>query len=171
MLEPDKVNLANAGVSIDEPSTAPHGSACLPHGWDVSGDHTPDSHPVAGSHQSPAGRSLRSYPCGRARRRTRPRAGHHRPSPDHHGPAPRDTRFLSCRAPGPGLALWSRLLPGRRMQSMLPRGHEQLCRPLQVFRQPVNNRPKVEGGHADPVGQGAAMDIDAGPGDNLALSV
>ena len=49
--------------------------------------------------------------------------------------------------------------------------HEQLRRPLQVFGQPVNNRPKVEGGHADPVGQGAAMDIDAGPGEDLALSI
>jgi len=49
--------------------------------------------------------------------------------------------------------------------------HEQLCRSFQVFRQPLNNRPKVEGGDADPVGQGAAMDINARPGEDLALSV
>jgi hypothetical protein len=57
------------------------------------------------------------------------------------------------------------------MQSMLPGRHEKLCRSLQVLGHPVNDRSKVEGRHANPVGQGAAMDIDAGPGEDLALSV
>jgi hypothetical protein len=49
--------------------------------------------------------------------------------------------------------------------------HEQLCRPLQVLGQSVDNGPQVERGNADPVGQGGAMDVDAGPGEDLALPV
>ena len=40
-----------------------------------------------------------------------------------------------------------------------------------MLGQPVDDGSQMEGHHADPVGQGAAMDIDAGPGEDLALSV
>jgi len=40
-----------------------------------------------------------------------------------------------------------------------------------MLGQSVNDRSKVEGRHANPVGQGAAMDVYAGTGEDRALSV
>ena len=49
--------------------------------------------------------------------------------------------------------------------------HEQFRRCLQVLGQPVHYGPKVERGHAHPVGQGAAVDVDARSGKDLALAI
>lgn len=80
-------------------------------------------------------------------------------------------RSLSGRDPGPGPVPWSRLLPGRRMRSMLPRGHEQFARALQVLGEPVDYGTEVEGGGANPIGERAAVNVDPGPGQDLALAV
>ncbi len=49
--------------------------------------------------------------------------------------------------------------------------HEQLGRHLQMLGQPLDHGGEVERGSADPVGQRAAMDIDARPGKDLALTM
>src|SRR6056297_664242 len=49
--------------------------------------------------------------------------------------------------------------------------HKELRRSLQVLGQPINDRAQVEGGHANPIRQGAAMDLDPGTGKDLALSI
>lgn len=49
--------------------------------------------------------------------------------------------------------------------------HEQLTGALQVLGEPVDHRAKVEGGGANSIGERAAMEIDPGPGQDLALAV
>jgi len=49
--------------------------------------------------------------------------------------------------------------------------HEQLRGRLQVLGQPIDRRPQMEPGATHPVGQGAAMDIDPRPGEDLALAM
>ena len=49
--------------------------------------------------------------------------------------------------------------------------HEQLSGGLDVFRQPVDHGAEVEGCGACPVRQGAAVDLDAGARQDLALAV
>ena len=59
---------------------------------------------------------------------------------------------------------WSRPLPGRRLQGNLPRGHEEFGRCFKVLGQPVHHGAKMEGRHADPVGQRGPVNVDAGTG-------
>lgn len=49
--------------------------------------------------------------------------------------------------------------------------HEQLGGGLEVLGQSVNHGPQVEGRDPDPIGQRAAMDVNAGTPEDLALSI
>ena len=40
-----------------------------------------------------------------------------------------------------------------------------------MFGQPINHRAEMEGGGADPIGQRAAMQLDPGPSEDLALTI
>lgn len=49
--------------------------------------------------------------------------------------------------------------------------HEQLARSFQVLRQPVDYGAEVEGGCSNPIGERAAVQVDPGAGQDLALAV
>ena len=49
--------------------------------------------------------------------------------------------------------------------------HERFAGGLQVLGQSVDDRPQMEHGDTDPVRQRAAVDVDARPGEDLALAV
>lgn len=94
-------------------------------------------------------------------RRSKPhRADPRRPMVDHRWPAPRGIRSLSPRAPGPAPGQSFHLLPGRRLRSMLPRGHEDLAGPFEMLSQPTHDRLQMERGLADPISQHGAVQIE-----------
>jgi len=49
--------------------------------------------------------------------------------------------------------------------------HEELARALQVLGEPVDHRGKVEGRRADPIGERAALKVDPGTREDLALAI
>ena len=63
----------------------------------------------------------------------------------HHGPAPKGSRSWFCPPRDQALGRGSHLLPGRRMQGMLPRGHEQPGGPLEVDQHTVHDWGQMVG--------------------------
>jgi hypothetical protein len=80
---------------------------------------------------------------------------------DHRGQGPRSIQFLCVCDLVPELEQGSLLLPVRRMQSMLPRGHEERGGALQIGHERLLDRDQFERRLAYPRGQGGAIQINA----------
>ena len=85
--------------------------------------------------------------------------------------AQKRTSSWFCYAQDRGSGLVFRLLPGRRMQSMLPRVHEAFAGGLQVRQQGIVYGLQLMRRFTNPESQSGTVDINSFPGVNLALAM